>query len=98
MEEELWLDTFPEQSKLGTTEQTMEEENCFHSIWDINVAVSEDFALPSEACLLAENTGLEETYSFLNKACVDLDESWGHGSYHAPAALVEGICGSNQHN
>ena len=35
LEEDLWLDTFPDQGILGTTEPEMEEENCFQSIWDI---------------------------------------------------------------
>ena len=77
LEDDLWLDTFPDQGILGTTEPAMEEENCFQSIWDINVAVSEDCAPPSEACILAESN------SVLKEACGDLDESWGHGSYHA---------------
>ena len=54
LEEDLWLDTFPDQGILGTTEPVVEEENCFQSIWDINVAVSEDCAPPSEACILAK--------------------------------------------
>ena len=77
LEEDLWLDTFPDQGILGTTEPEMEEENCFQSIWDINIAVSEDCAPTSEACILAESN------SVLKEACGDLDESWGHGSYHA---------------
>ena len=49
--------------------------------------VSEDCAPPSEARILAENNDLSENSSFPSD---DLDDNWGHGSYHAPAAVVEG--------
>lgn len=90
-EEALWEATVPNQS-LNTPEQTMmEEENPFSSVWDINVDVSGDSAAPSEACVVAENNNEPEVYSFPKEIDENVDDCWGHGTFHAPAALVEGI-------
>ena len=50
LEEKLWVE---KQVTLSTPEPFIEEEDCFKSIWDINVMLSEDCAPPSEAHILA---------------------------------------------
>ena len=58
MEENLWVTGVEKQVTLSTPEPFTEEEDCFKSIWDINIMVSEDSAPPSEAHILAENNDL----------------------------------------
>ena len=82
LEENLWAAGVEKQVTLRTPEPFIKEEDCFKSIWDINVMLSEDCAPPSEAHILAENNDLSESYSFPSD---DLDDNWGHSSYHAPA-------------
>ena len=53
LEDNHWVAGVVKQVPLSTPEPFMEEEDCFKSIWDINVMLSEDCAPPSEAHILA---------------------------------------------
>jgi len=85
-DENLWMSGEPQLERENPT--TNGEENCFQHIWDINVMVSQDSAPPSEAQLIAESP--DNTFDFPKDASEEFDDNWGQGSYHAPAALVEG--------
>eukprot|EP00092_Neocalanus_flemingeri_P068132 GFUD01083211.1.p1 GENE.GFUD01083211.1~~GFUD01083211.1.p1 ORF type:complete len:355 (-),score=116.06 GFUD01083211.1:166-1230(-) len=87
-EDALMLATVPEHSILNTPEPMMEEENPFNSVWEIDVHSS---AAPSDYFLIAENNNESEMFTFPKEASEDLDDCWGYGSFHAPAAMVEGI-------
>jgi len=85
-DEDFWMSGEPEQE--GEPPVTSGEENCFQHIWDINVMVNQDSAPPSEAQIIAESPDC--TFVFSKDASEEFDDNWGQGSYHAPAALVEG--------
>jgi len=85
-DEDFWISGEPEEG--GESPTTNGEENCFHDIWDINVMVSQDSAPPSEAQIIAESP--DNDFVFSKEASEEFYDSWGQGSYHAPAALVEG--------
>eukprot|EP00092_Neocalanus_flemingeri_P035971 GFUD01039165.1.p1 GENE.GFUD01039165.1~~GFUD01039165.1.p1 ORF type:complete len:350 (+),score=120.73 GFUD01039165.1:119-1168(+) len=87
-EDALMLATVPEQSMMNTPEPMMEEENPFNSVWEIDVHSS---AAPSDSFLIAENNNESEIFTFPKEASEDLYDCWGFGSFHAPAAMVEGI-------
>jgi len=78
-DEDFWMSEEPAQ------EEETSATNCFQHIWDINVTVCQDSVPPSEAQLIAESPN--NTFDFSEDA---FDDNWGQGSYHAPAALVEG--------
>eukprot|EP00092_Neocalanus_flemingeri_P030224 GFUD01032803.1.p1 GENE.GFUD01032803.1~~GFUD01032803.1.p1 ORF type:complete len:355 (+),score=125.18 GFUD01032803.1:364-1428(+) len=90
-EDALMMASVPEQTVMNTPEPMMEEENPFNSVWEIDVQMNHDSAVPMDSFLIAENNNESEIYSFPKEASEDLDDCWGQSSFHAPAALVEGI-------
>jgi len=87
--EECWTAADPKQVGINTAKSVSEEEDCFKSIWDINVSVSEYSAPPSEAQIIPENS-TSDSYKYPKEESEYFSENWGQNSYHAPAALVEG--------
>eukprot|EP00092_Neocalanus_flemingeri_P060313 GFUD01072272.1.p1 GENE.GFUD01072272.1~~GFUD01072272.1.p1 ORF type:complete len:152 (+),score=46.64 GFUD01072272.1:129-584(+) len=84
-----WEDALMLATVLNTPEPMMEEENLFNSVWEIDVHSS---GAPSDYFLIAENNNESEMFTFPKEASdEDLDDCWGYGSFHAPAAMVEGI-------
>eukprot|EP00092_Neocalanus_flemingeri_P004274 GFUD01004594.1.p1 GENE.GFUD01004594.1~~GFUD01004594.1.p1 ORF type:complete len:357 (+),score=101.54 GFUD01004594.1:263-1333(+) len=97
-EEDLWMAVSPAKSRVNTSEsiQDQEEPNDNDAIYDIDVEVNEDLALPTGAVLIAANNIDEPTYSFPEESSEDAKDYWGLHTFneldlhHAPAALVEG--------
>ena len=65
------------------------EAEIVNDVWNLNIPVSEDSVLPSEAQIIADCR--QERYNFPEDTFEEVYDNWGHTSYHAPAAFVEGI-------
>eukprot|EP00092_Neocalanus_flemingeri_P025296 GFUD01027428.1.p1 GENE.GFUD01027428.1~~GFUD01027428.1.p1 ORF type:complete len:359 (+),score=124.76 GFUD01027428.1:158-1234(+) len=90
-EDALMMASVPEQSVMNTPEPMMVEENPFNTVWEIDVQMNHYSAVPMDSFLIAENNNESEMFTFPKEASEDLDDCWGYGSFHAPAAMVEGI-------
>jgi len=65
------------------------EGEIVNDVWNLNIPVSEGSILPSEAQVIADCR--QERYNFPEDIFEEVYDNWGHTSYHAPAAFVEGI-------